>query len=90
MLKKSKQCTKRKSNTKIMKWLNSGPKKIHRNKQQNSRSPPNNYFKTKQIKLTSGKTDTHRMYKIYDKTVSCLQKTHFEPKDKKVECERIE
>lgn len=51
---------------------------------------PNNYFKTKQIKLTSGKTDTHRMYKIYDKTVSCLQKTHFEPKDKKVECERIE
>lgn len=51
---------------------------------------PNNYFKTKQIKLTSGKTDTHRMYKIYDKTVSCLQKAHFEPKDKKVECERIE
>lgn len=51
---------------------------------------PNNYSKTKQIKLTSGKTDTHRMYKIYDKTVSCLQKTHFEPKDKKVECERIE
>lgn len=51
---------------------------------------PNNYFKTKQIKLTSGKTDTHRMYKIYDKTVSCLQKTHFEPKDKKVECERME
>ena len=30
MLKKSKQYTKRKSNTKIMKWLNSGPKKIYR------------------------------------------------------------
>ena len=91
MLKKSKQCTKRKSNTKIMKWLNSGPKKIY--KKTNSKIAevlPNNYCKTKQIKLTSGKTDTRRMYKIYGTTASCLQKIHFEPKDKKIECERIE
>lgn len=41
----------------------------------------NNYLKTKQIKFTSGNTDTCRMDKKYNTTTNCLQKTHFEPKD---------
>ena len=82
MLKKSKQCTKRKSSTKIMKWLNSGPKKIYRI--QIAKQPES--FQITTLKLNRLNSPVEKLIhegciKFMIQTASCLQKTHFEPKD---------